>query len=162
MKILRLILFVPVLFMVYSCSSSEKTTKNMEKKIEIEPEENVSELNLQIEKNVGWINLMPGTKPKFHVSGKLALLKGDSYNNEKTVLNFIKIYQSGKEIYFIKPKVREEYSIEIKSFVYSTIRGLSLNQDLNTKKSVNFEFLFSDGNEKFNYSVNNIMIEEVH
>ena len=162
MKSLKFITSVLLLVMVYSCSTTDETTKKNEKKVETEATENLSELNLHIEKNVSWVNLMPGSDPKFHVSGKLALLKGDAYDNESTVLKYIKIYQAGKEMYFIKPKIREEYQSEIKSFLYSTIRGLSINPDLKIKNSVDFDFIFSDGDEKFTYAVTNVMIEEAH
>ncbi len=162
MKIKNYVGFLFIILLTFNCSAPEKTTKNIDKQKKVDIENTSSELNIKIDKNVSWVNLMPGSEPKFHISGKLSLLKGENYNNEKTTLKYVKIFQSGKEIYFVQPKVREEFSNSIKNFSYSTIRGLSINQDLKIDKPIDMEYIFSDPNGKFTHTVKNINIEEAH
>lgn len=160
MKNLIFDLLLIAIFIV-GCAVTEETTKKVEEKSEV-VEKIVNEVNLEIEKTFSWVNLMPGSTPKFHISGKITLLKGDNYENNSTKLKFIKVYQSGKELYFIMPKVIEELSGNVKKITYSTVKGLSINKELKTKKPVEFEFLFKDGKEELLYREDNIIVEEVH
>jgi len=72
-----------VLIVIFGCSTTEVSIKKESETVKIIPKF-VNEVNLDVEKNVSWINLMPGTIPKFHVSGKISLLKGENYDNKKT------------------------------------------------------------------------------
>ena len=159
----RILLFSIVLLVILlvSCSTSDETTKRETDNYTI-VKKFANEVNLDIEKNVSWVNHMPGTQPKFHVSGKMSLLKGDNYNNEDTQLKYIKIYQSGEELYFIMPKVIEDLDGDIKNLTYSTIKGLTINKTLDTKVPVVFEFIFNEGKEELKYRVNDGMVDEVH
>lgn len=160
-KLKFIILFISILIIV-SCSTSKETTNKIEKKVEVENIDNYSPLDIKVEKNVCWLNLMPGADPKFHVSGKLSLLKSESYDNNNMFMQYIKVYQAGEEIYFIKPKVRDEFISSVKKISYSTIRGLTVNEKLNTAKPITIEFFFSDGDNSFTYTTRNITVEEVH
>jgi len=152
---------VLIVVLLESCSTSEKTAKRETKNYTI-VKKFINEVNLDIEKNVSWVNLMPGSQPKFHISGKLSLLKGDDYELENTKLKYIKIYQSGKELYFIMPKVIEDLNGNVKNLTYSTLKGLNIDKTLNTEYPVVFEFIFKEGKEELKYRVNNILVEEVH
>lgn len=159
-KIIVFIFSITIIFLL-SCSASEEATKKNEE-IKREPiKKFVNEVNLDIEKNVSWVNLMPGAEPKFHVSGKLSLLKGKKYNNQSTILKYIKIYQNGEELYYIMPKVIFNEDEGIKTFTYSTIKGLSLNKNLNLKEPVLFELIFMDGKEELKYKIDNVTVDEV-
>jgi hypothetical protein len=159
-KIIAFIFSIMVIFQ-FGCSTTEEATKKNEETKREPIRKFVNEVNLDIEKNVSWVNLMPGTEPKFHVSGKLTLLNGENYNNKSTILKYIKIYQEGEELYYILPKVVVEEVDGEKTFIYSTIKGLSINKNLNTKEPVLFELIFMDGKEEFKYKIDNITVEEV-
>jgi hypothetical protein len=146
--------------LLWSCSTTKvETTKKTEKVL---TKQLVHDVNLFVEKNVSWVNLMPGAKPKFHISGKISLLKGKNYNIKSTTLKFIKVFQNGKEIYFIKPKIREEIKDNEKNYLFSTISGLSIVKELDTKKKVDFEFIFMDGKKDLIYQIKNVELQEVH
>ena len=154
-------IFVFIAFMLlWSCSTTKvETTKKTEKAL---TKQLIHDVNLSVEKNVSWVNLMPGTRPKFHISGKISLLEGDNYNLKTTNLKYIKVFQNGKEIYFVKPKIREEIKDNVKNYLYSTISGLSIVKELDTKKNVDFEFVFKDGKKELIYQIKNVELQEVH
>ncbi len=160
MKKNKIVYFLFTLLLLSSCSTTKVVkipgTKKLEKK------KLLHEVNLNVEKNIGWINLMPGAEPKFHISGSVGLLKGNNYNLETTELKYIKVFQSGKELYFIKPKIRVEEKKDLKKYLYSTISGLSLVKDLNPNKKLELEFIFKDGSKEFIYQINNVEFQEVH
>ncbi|MEE9432545.1 MAG: hypothetical protein V3V16_15975, partial [Melioribacteraceae bacterium] len=122
----------------------------------------IKDVNLNVEKTISWVNLMPGSKPKFHISGKFNLLKSDDYNIENMKLKYVKVYQSDKEVYFVKPKVRVEDKGDIKQIMFSTLRGLSINKKLNTKQNVMFEFIFNDTSNDFIYQIKDVELQEVY
>lgn len=161
MKKILLFTFVLLVIMLEACSTPEETTKRETETYKV-VKKFVNEVNLDIEKNVSWVNLMPGTQPKFHVSGKISLLKSDKYDFASLQLKYIKIYQSGKELYFIMPKIIEDIEGEMKHLTYSTLKGLDIDKTLDTNTPVVFEFIFNEGKEELKYRVNDVMVEEVH
>jgi hypothetical protein len=161
MKQMPLLYLVLLSLFLFACSTPKETTKRDIKNYDV-VKKFVNEVNLKIEKNISWVNLMPGSEPKFHISGKLSLLISDDYENETTQLKFIKVYQSGEELYYIMPKVIEELEGPIKKLTFSTIKGLNISKTLDTKNPVVFEFLFYDGKDELKYRVNNVIVEEVH
>ncbi len=161
MKLKNILSLFVLTFLVWNCSSSKIEKDEAEIKV-LPKAELVQNLNLNIEKTISWVNLMPGSKPKFHISGKVTLGIGDGYNIENTKLKFVKVFQSGKEMYFVIPKVRIENKIDSVKIMFSTLRGLSINKELNTKRNVMFEFIFNDGKEDFIYQINDVELQEVH
>jgi hypothetical protein len=147
--------------LIIGCSAPEKTTKRETKRY-TEVKKFRNEVNLDIQQNASWVNLMPGSSPKFHVTGKLNLLEGDNYDNNSLELKYIKVYQNSKELYYIIPTTIERMESNLKSITFSTIKGLELNDELNTKASVMFELIFVDGKEKLKYRINDVLVEEVH
>lgn len=161
MKLKLLVASLLLVIMSIGCSSSEETTKrNMDnykvvKKV-------VNQVNLDIEKNVSWVNLMPGSSPKFHVSGKISLLPSEDYNKVETELKYIKVFQNDEELYYIMPKVVTENIADVKVLTYSTIKGLAIDKNLDRKSPVTFELIFKDGKKELKYRIYEIMVEEVH
>ena len=156
MKSKVLIVFILIIFV--GCSASDETVRNTENYDKVLKFEN--EVNLEIDKNICWVNVMPGTTPKFHVSGRLSLSPGDNYSDD-TQLKYIRIFQSGSEIYYIMPKVIVSNDKELKNITYSTIKGLSVSQNLDTQKPVMLELVFIDKKEEFRYRINNVNVEKV-
>lgn len=152
-----------IVFLTVVLSACSTTKEVSEKKLpESEMVESVkNDVNLEIEKSVSWVNLMPGSRPKFHISGSVALLQSDDYDYEITELKLVKVYQGGKEIYYIKPKVMERPGEKLKNIIYSTITGLSVNRDLDLKKPVDFEMVFDENGEELIYMIKGINVDEV-
>ncbi len=151
-----------LLIVFFGCSSSKSL--DVKKVAEKVVEKKVNQVDLEIEKIISWVNLMPGpnSENKFQVSGKFFLLPSNNYDYNKTNLKYIKVYQNGKQLYFIQPKVIEKIENNKKEITYSTIKGLSINQDLNSKKKVEMEFIFNSNGDELKYYVENIKIEEAY
>ena len=154
------VFFIILLSLFAACSVPEESVKrNTENYAEVK--KFVNEVNLDIDQNVSWINSMPGSQPKFHVSGNVALLEGEDYDQNEMELKYIKIYQGNDEIYYIIPKVVENKEINKKNFTYSTIKGLAIDDKLNPKEPVMFELIFIQNKKEFRYRINNVKIDEV-
>lgn len=156
-KNLILVLLSIVLFFI-GCSTSRET---VEKGDEIRTVKKVlNQVKLELNKNVCWINSMPGSSTKFNISGKFILLKDGSYNLKETDLENIRVFQNGIELYNIIPKVITNITDEAKEFTYSTIQGVSLKQKTDKQKSVMFELNFNYKGEILKYRIDNIPVEE--
>ena len=80
-KIFAISTIVIILFIV-GCSSQLPEIKKIDKV------SNIYENNLRvnIKKVYAWINLMPGDKPRFHITGSVELFEDSKYELEKDVL----------------------------------------------------------------------------
>lgn len=157
MKFILVWLFLIII--IVGCSSSEISVKENTNNYNV-IEKFVNEVKLKPDKNICWINVMPGSTPKFHVSGKITLLPDNDFS-ENTQLKYIRIFQSGSEIYYIMPKVVEQNENSLRNITYSTIKGLSVSQNLNTEIPVIMELVFVDEKEEFRYRINNVIVEKV-
>ncbi len=156
-KLIFVLLLIGMAFI--SCSTTEVTkTEETTSKVVLK---RVNEVKISIDQNNCWINSMPGSEPKFHISGKFSLLPNDNYEIENTKLSFIKVYQNENEFYFIKPTVVENFTENIMEITYSTIKGLSVNKDLNKKNEIVLELIFKSKNADLKYYIENVKIEEV-
>lgn len=161
MKTKNVLYLLVLLFLLWNCSTT-KIEKGESVVKELPKTELIKDVNLNVEKTISWVNLMPGSKPKFHISGKVNLLKGSGYKLWNTNLKYVKVFQKGKEFYFIKPKVRVETKNDSSKILFSTLRGLSINQDLNTKQNVMFELIFNNGSYDLMYQIKDVELQEVH
>lgn len=153
------LIWLLLIIIIFGCSSSEINVKQNTTNENV-MEKFVNEVKLKPDKNICWINVMPGSTPKFHVSGKVTLLPENDFS-ENTQLKYIRIFQLGSEIYYIMPKVVERNENNLRNITYSTIKGLSVSQNLNTKIPVVMELVFVDEKEEFRYRINNVNVEEV-
>ena len=46
------------------------------------------------------------------------------------------------------------------TFIYSTIKGLSVKKQLNSKEPIVLELIFLDNKEELKYRINDILVEE--
>ena len=147
---------------IFGCSSTKSLDD--EKVVDKTVEKKINEIDLEIEKVISWVNLMPGpnSENKFQVSGKFFILPNDNYDFTKTTLKYIKVFQNGKLLYFIQPKVLEKIENDKKEITYSTIKGLSINKDLHRQKKVKMEFIFNSGSDELKYYVEDVNVEEAH
>jgi len=160
MKLYLQIFLGILLTIMFGCSSSKTLDVNkVEEKV---IEKKVNQVDLEIEKIISWVNLMPGVNSgkKFQISGKLFLLPNDNYDFTKTNLKYVKVFQNGKELYYIQPKVIEKIENNKKEITYSTIKGLSINQDLNMNKKLEMVFIFNANGDELKYYVENVKVEE--
>lgn len=149
------IVFITVIALV-KCSSSVQ-----QKEIgEIEPEiTNKEEIHLNVKSIYSWINAMPGSKPRFHVTGELEILESSNYNIDKIKIVKVTILQEQKMIFIFRPKIIEESNKDSKTLTFSTIRGLLVNAALDQKKAIDIVFDFDDGSTEIKYVIKDVNIE---
>lgn len=102
---------------------------------------------------------MPGSKPRFHVTGELEVLDNSNYSFENIKIIKITILQDQKMIFMFTPKIKEELMTDKKTLTFSTIRGLLVNAALDQKKAVDIVFDFDDGSTEIKYVIKNVNIE---
>lgn len=117
------------------------------------------EIRLNVKSIYSWINVMPGSKPRFHVTGELEILDNSNYSIENIKIVKITILQDQKMIFIFRPKINEELSKDKKTLTFSTIRGLLLNAVLNQKKAIDIVFDFNDGSTEIKYVIKDVKIE---
>ncbi len=151
-----LVFFLSLL--VYQCSSSLPEVKTVDS-----AEETIYKNNLRINSKqiYCWVNKMPGSKARFHVSGELELLDNSDYEIENTSIEMVEIIQNDETIYQFTPKVREEMHDNGKKIIFSTIRGLLLTLALDSKKSIDVKIFLSDSANEIKYIIPKVKIEEV-
>jgi len=162
MKHLNLvILFVLTLsvFGLIGCSSSVPETRTTTK---ISEGIYKDDLRINIKKLYAWVNLMPGAKPRFHITGSVELLDASEYDLENVTIKEINIIQDKKSIYRISPKVEDKIHQNIKSLLFSTVRGLLYTSILDREKKIDVEFLISDSSNEIIYQVKDVEISEVY
>ncbi len=159
-KFVRKIISVFLLgLLVLSCSESKETEKTEVKTKKIF----IQQVNLNLEEIHCWLNLMPGGKATFNVSGKLKILFSTKYDYRTMVLSNISVFQNGSEIYLIKPTVENLTENDLgKEIAFSTIRGVGIVPQLNPEKKVSLKLIFKDGSDSFTYVIENVTIEKVH
>lgn len=160
MSLKYLVVGLIISIFMLGCSASVETVKE-DREIQEAVEEVNKDVDLEIIKSIGWVDLMPGKSPKFHISGRFDLLENENYELKKTDLKYVRISQSGKELYYILPKIIEETDSVKKSITYSTIQGLTVTPDLRINNPVDFELIFNYENEKLNYIINGVIVQEV-
>ena len=149
------IVFITILAFV-KCSSSVP-----QKEIgEVEPEIIYKdEIRLNVKSIISWINAMPGSKPRFHVTGELEILDNSNYDFQHIKITRVTILQDQKMVFMFRPKIKEEINKSKKTLTFSTIKGLLLNAGLNQKKSIDIVFDFDDGSTEIKYVIKNVHIE---
>lgn len=127
---------------------------------EVEPEIiHKDEIQLNVKKVYSWINAMPGSKPRFHVTGELEIFDSSNYDIKNIKIVKVTILQDQKMIFMFTPKIKEEMSSDAKILTFSTIRGLLVNAALDQKKAVDIVFDFDDGSTEIKYVIKNVNIE---
>ena len=149
------IVFISTLAFV-KCSSSVP-----QKEIgEVEPEIIYKdEIRLNVKSIISWINAMPGSKPRFHVTGELEILDNSNYDFKHIKITGVTILQDQKMVFMFRPKIMEELDKNKKTLTFSTIKGLLLNAGLNKKKAIDVVFDFYDGSTEIKYVIKNVHIE---
>lgn len=149
------------LILLYSCSS-EKTQRE-EKTKDLE-EIFIQDLKLEVNEIYCWINAMPGSESRFHITGDLNLLDDLRYDYLFVKLSKIIVMQANTEIYSISPVIQEnDFPVEspYKNIKFSTIRGLLINRDLDDTSTINLRLVFKDGSEELEYELDDITINKV-
>ena len=161
MKNLLYVFFIAFLFIVFinGCSSSLPEVKKAS-----EGEDSIYEndVRINVKQIYSWVNRMPGSKPRFHISGELKVLEDSKYNINNITIKKIKITQFNNIVYNFTPKLDSKFNEDTKTIIFSTIRGLLVSAMLDSKKNIDVEILLSDSADEVIIKIPDISIEEVH
>lgn len=153
-----LFLFIITLF-VYSCSSSVPEIKEIEEK----KEDIYSDgLRINVKQIYSWVNKMPGSKKRFHITGNIEILEDPKYNIDDLSIMSITIQQSNETIYEFTPKTVVDSSSTNKTILFSTVRGLLYSTRIDVYKNIDVKMILSDSANEFYYDIPNVKIEEVY
>lgn len=159
---LKIIFIILIMFFV-SCS----TEKEVQAEKSINGKDTSPELSINLNKVSSWINLMPGpdAEPTFHISGEIELLKSADYDYKQLVLTNIYVYQNDERVYTIKPEVRINTKLstdEMNYIIFTSSRGLTVKNNLNTEKPVEAKLIFEDDSNIFSYYIKDVKIDKAY
>ena len=165
-KLYYLIIFISLLFLLENCSQTSTVQNEQGEETPAANDELYKpDINIFVKKVYSWVDLMPGSESRFHITGDLVIPESGDYDLNRVELKLIKIYQNGSEIYFINPTVqidKENEAINVKELLFSTISGLSIDMRLDMEKPVDVEYVFEENGESFLYKQYNVKINKVY
>lgn len=153
------ILLLTALLLFNFCSGSEIPKRTPDK---IEAELFEQELNAEPLGTDCWINLMPNSEERFFFSGKISIKPSVNYDFENIGLKKIIIEQKKKIIFEISPLVQEDTYNGKRIILYSTIKGLIVNPNLNPEQTIDAILVFAEGSDEYKYIISGIKIEKVY
>jgi hypothetical protein len=156
---LGIIVFLLIALIVNGCcSSSSSDKKNSDAKYGIQE----SEL-------YAWVNLMPGSKARFHVTGDVKIEKKGEIDLNEVQFREVSVYQDDKLLYSFQPALRDKEksgqgkdSLESRYLKFSDAGGFELDSRLKMDHPVKLKFHFVLGTESYFYSSKVINIEKVY
>jgi len=104
---------------------------------------------------------MPGQKPRFNVTGDLNIFEVSDFNLKDVTIKKVFVIQNDEIIYQFTPKIDLNIDKNVKTIIFSTVKGLLLTMNLDSKKHVNIKILLSDSAKETEYLIENVAIEEV-
>jgi len=162
MKIV-LIVLMGLVFLT-NCSTTKVVKNGITEKSEERLSKSLNTIDVYVDKIYSWINLMPGAEPRFNISGEFKVLKSKNYSIKDMELDLVKIYQKGREVYTIKPTSRTIVNNKKGKMkvMFSTIKGLMLTPELNSKEKVDVKLIFRKDTDLYQYLIKNVPIEKVY
>jgi len=162
MKIIKLLYILPfglIMFLGYGCSSSLPEIKQIEQK-----KDNIYDdgRRINVKQIYSWVNKMPGQKKRFHITGNIEILEDSKYNIDDISVTSIIIEQGNNTIYEFIPKTVVDSSNNIKTILFSTVRGLLFSTVIDIYKSIDVKITLSDSANEVYYNIPNVKIEEVY
>jgi hypothetical protein len=149
-KVLIILFLLPVILI--GCSGSQSEANDLK-------------LDIIARQINSWINLMPGNKPSFFISGSLKIK-----NNEYVVIDSVKllkceVLQEGKTLYELHPELRSSVSImdpmnpgSDRIFTLYLPTGTPIKKELNLEKSVSVDLYLSALNKVKQYEIDSIYV----
>ena len=166
MKMKVKIVLIVLMGMVFltNCSTTKVVKNGGSEKYEETLGKSLNSVDVYVDKIYSWINLMPGAEPRFNISGEFKVLKSKNYSIKDMELDLVKIYQKGREVFTIKPTSRtiiDKKKGRMK-VMFSTIKGLMLTPELNSKEKVDIKLVFRQDTDLYQYLIKNVPIEKVY
>jgi hypothetical protein len=149
-KILIFLFLLPVILI--GCSGSQSEANDLK-------------LDIITRQIISWVNLMPGSKPSFFISGSLKIK-----NNEYAVIDSVKllkceVLQGGETLYELHPDLRSSVSAmdpmnpgTDRIFTLYLPTGTPIKKELNLEKPVSVDLYLSALNKVKQYEIDSIYV----
>ncbi|MDR3627828.1 MAG: hypothetical protein P4L45_13385 [Ignavibacteriaceae bacterium] len=116
-----------------------------------------------------WFNLMPGSKPSFHLLGKLNIKNNNNNTIENLKLQQGIIYNGTTEVVKFTPVVTNQangsgFNVlpkETKEFTFALPDKIRI-ENMADIKEINLLLKFSSNGKTYDYAINNVNIEKVY
>lgn len=159
-KISRLLLYLTISLLLFSCSASKKRNSDV----------NLSEIKYTVSDSgsYAWINLMPGGKPRFHVSGDIEIMGTGNFEQDSLKLDEIKVFQKEKFLYSFHPLMNNtELYIQQpgspgKKNHFSDGKGFEPDTSFTADLPVVLEYIFVSRGNSFQKRSKEIKVEKVY
>jgi hypothetical protein len=146
------ILLLSLIIVYYGCSGAKSTTDTL--KIEVNTQQSNS-----------WVNLMPGSKPSFFISGSIKIKNNEDIALDSIQLLKCNILQEGKAIYNLIPGFRSVDDIKApinpgtdRIFTYYLSPGTPINRELDMDKPISIDLYLSALNKIKLHIIDNINV----
>lgn len=147
----KLIVLLSFLFVLTGCSGSQSDNNDLKFKI-------ISQ------KADSWVNLMPGSKPSFFISGSLII-----ESNKNAVLNSVhllkcEVTQEGKLLYELHPDFQiGDINMDLvnaagRIFLFNLPPGTPINKKLNMEKPISIDIYLSAINKIYRQRIDSINV----
>ena len=133
------------------------------------PDNNKLNLIINVVKSYAWINLMPGARHSFHLSGEIKIQN----NSDEPITNLklwqITVYDDSIEVLKFKPLFSNLKDKSVTGFIPKDLKDFSIaapdkiNIDkFRNLKVINLLLKFSSDDKTFDYKIDNVEIERVY
>lgn len=167
---LKTLLILSIVIILESCSpkvivKEDEVVQEISEPVKLE-EIFTQEVRLDVKQLHAWVNLMPGSESRFHLSGELDIKNNFKYDMEFMILKKIEVFQNSNSIYIVKPTIQIDETLSsenINKYIrFSTLRGILLDGMLNIDTSINLSLIFYDGKSEYVYKIENLIINRTN
>lgn len=115
-----------------------------------------------------WLNLMPGSKAKFHLSAEESVKSPYPLDEFFLRIESVNVYQSGEIIYSFVPEMNitaqsiDDNGMNIYLIELKLDEGLLLDEKINKDLSVDVEFIFPEEFDKENILIKNVELVKAY
>jgi hypothetical protein len=155
MKLILLSMFF-LIAVLTGCSGSRQSTNDL--KLEI--------VNHQID---SWVNLMPGSKPFFFISGSINLKNNEESNIDSVRLLKCEVLQEGNKLYELHPDLRSSvWNMDPmqpgtdRLFTLYLQSGTPIKKELNFEKPVTISLYLSALKKMNQYNIDSIYVMKTY
>lgn len=134
----------------------------------IKPVDNQLYIKAEVVKIDSWVNLMPGSKETFHVSGIIRIMNNEKFDLD-TLTTRMNVIQDDSVIYSVYPEMDPVVNINSplkkgteKELTFVLDKGLDIKKELDYDKPVKFEFIFNSKTKVRSFKTEFVNIEKAY
>jgi hypothetical protein len=133
------------------------------------PADETLKLQIMTEKADSWVNLMPGSKPSFFISGSIKIRNDEEISIDSIRLLLCNVLQEGKKLYVLHPSFSSSDGINTplnpgseKIYTFNLPPGTPIKKELNTVSPISLELIFSALNKINLHVIDSIQVVKTY